>query len=148
VQTSFVTRRGSLYASVENAFDFYVNMADVIDVLFNGTSMANVPRTGSWNVSCCSTFFIDTSLLWKRPKSEYIKLLKAIKFLTTVGLCKVFPYWTACDGGEADQPALRKNPKFTDNFIIGLVLEKLWGVILTNRTGFPYISGLNMIASR
>jgi hypothetical protein len=126
-----------LWAIIENALP-WANMVDVIDVLFNGTELMSFPRNETWKVTCCSTFFVRTDLLWRRPREDYVRLLRNIQYLTTAGLCNIFPYWYGCDVGQEAQMRTR-NPAFTDDFIIGLTLEKLWGVILANRTHHGYL---------
>jgi hypothetical protein len=135
VTTGFEKQNGRLYSMIEAAFS-WANLADIIDVLFNGTSMANVPKD-FWEIPCCATFFVNTSLLWKRPKHEYVRLRDNIRSIVERGLCNVFPHWKACSlPKEEFDKKYRTDRRFTDDFILGLGVEKLWGVILANRSRF------------
>jgi hypothetical protein len=135
VTTEFKTVNGRLWAMIDPAFG-WANMADMIDALFNGTSMMYVPRNG-WDVTCCATFFVDPLVLWRRPKEEYVRLLQNIQYMTTAGICRIFSYWSRCVG-EKD----RGEPRFTDNWLVGFVMEKLWGVVLANQTNFKYMTNI------
>jgi hypothetical protein len=132
--TRFESRNGGQWAYIDN-ITTWVNMADVVDYLFAGTSMAAYPRD-YWEVCCCSTFFVDTNTLWQRPKSDYKRLLKNVNRLAVAGLCPTFN-WSVCH--EPDfEGRWRRNPERGDNYIIGIILEKTWGVTLANRSTFEW----------
>jgi len=128
--------KNRLWAEIESDTT-WVNMADIIDYLFKNTSMDSTPRT-YWEMTCCATFFLDTRLLWQRSLEDNVTLLRHINELSSRGFCSIFRDWPDCSLANFDEK-WRKDPKMTDSFIVGQTMEKIWGVVLANRTEGPWM---------
>jgi hypothetical protein len=109
----------------------WIRYGGVIPWLFQGTSMTEWLGK-SWDMPCCATFWLNSELMWQRPKRDYVRLLANINTLAKAGFCAVFN-WTVCN-----EPNFQQNHRgegaSSDNYVLGQVMEVVWGVLLANRS--------------
>jgi hypothetical protein len=103
---------------------------DIVPWLFRGTSMTEWVGK-SWDMPCCATFWLNSERMWLRPKRDYVRLLANINTLVKAGFCQIFN-WTICN----DHAFMQKlgSDLSRDNFLLGQIMEVLWGVILANQS--------------
>jgi hypothetical protein len=102
-----------------------MNMTDFARYLFNGTSFADLPWT-NWTMPCCSTFFMNSDLILRHPREDYITLLNRMHTMATFGYCKMFQRRACIDNASA----ISGTPDHW-NYIVGCVLERAWGPMFT-----------------
>jgi hypothetical protein len=128
---------GSLGIGLTNRFPphepdgTWLRNVEVIPWLFQGTSLTEWIGK-RWEMPCCSTFWLNSELLWQRSKPDYVRLLANINKLGRTGFCEVFN-WTICN-----DPDFVKNLKQIEtakqNYRLGQTMEIVWGVVLANRS--------------
>jgi hypothetical protein len=104
---------------------WWMNMTDIAYFLFAGTTFMNVPWT-SWASPCCSTFFMNSDLILKHPKEDYVILLKRLRTAVKLGYCRLFQRRSCVDNATF----IEDSPNHW-NFVMGGVLERAWGPMFT-----------------
>jgi hypothetical protein len=86
----------------------------------------------SWEMGCCATFWLNSDLMWQRPKQDYVRLLQNMNTLMRAGFCAVFN-WSICSEEEFRKKYLTVERE-GDNYLLAQTMEGLWGIVLANRT--------------
>jgi hypothetical protein len=127
----YVARTLMIYIPPRSRECTWIKNPEIIPWLFRGTSMA-AQLGKSWEMVCCSTFWLNTDLLWQRPRQDYVRLLQKINTLMRAGFCAVFN-WSVCHDPNFQRTHSRKG-RAEENYLLGQTMEGLWGIVLANRT--------------
>jgi hypothetical protein len=64
----------------------WFNVTDMANYFFENTSFA-IATSMDWYMTCCSTFFMEPSLILNHPRDDYLKVLAKVQTFAKIGFC-------------------------------------------------------------
>jgi hypothetical protein len=111
---------------------WYVNATDWAYFLFQNTTFMSFPWP-YWISPQGATFFMDSGLITKHPREEYLLLLERVRVMVKLGYCGMFER-RAC----VENASLIHNTTHARNFFVGELLERAWAPMFTGMVNWSW----------